>query len=65
MKTYAAVQHGQQQISIDALIDGKFLNQISFWFNSRDSAKFELARLCAADNVPAYSKYVVGYQLIK
>ena len=65
MKTYAAVQHGPQQISIDALLNGKYLHQVSFWFSSRGEAKAELERLCAADNVPAHSKYVVGFDEIK
>ncbi len=65
MKTYAAVQHGPQQISIDELIDGKYLSQVSFWFSDRGAAKAELARLCAADNVPMFSKYVVGLSEVR
>ena len=64
-KTYAAVQHAPQQISIDHLENGKYVSQISFWFADRGAAKTELNRLCAADSVPAFSKYVVGYSEIK
>jgi hypothetical protein len=59
-KTYAAVQHSPQQISIDHLEGGKYVAQVSFWFSSREAAKEELIRLCTADNVPAFSKYVVS-----
>ena len=65
MKTYAAVQHGPQQISIDALLNGKYLHQVSYWFRDRATAKAELGRLCAADNVQAHSKYVIGLDEIK
>jgi len=64
-KTYAAVQHAPQQISIDELLDGKYLCQVSFWFSNRGDAKTELQRLCEADGVPAYSKYVVGLTDVK
>lgn len=64
-KTYAAVQHAPQQISIDHLEDGRFVAQVSFWFSSREGAKAELARLCAADGVPAFSKYVQGLSDVK
>jgi len=60
MKTYAAVQHAPQQISIDHLESGKYVCQMSYWFHSRGEAKTELARLCAADGVEPYSAYVVG-----
>lgn len=59
-KTYAAVQHAPQQISIDQLENGKYVCQMSFWFSNRGDAKDELNRLCAADNVPAQSKYVLA-----
>lgn len=59
-KSYAAVQHAPQQISIDHLESGKYVAQVSFWFSNRGDAKAELERLCAEDGVPAYSKYVVG-----
>jgi hypothetical protein len=59
-KTYAAVQHAPQQISIDHLENGKYVCQVSFWFSSRGAAKDELMRLCEADQVPAFSPYVVG-----
>lgn len=58
--TYAVVQHAAQQISIDRLESGKFVNQVSMWFPSRDAAKAELQRLCAADNVQAQSRYVLA-----
>jgi len=64
-KTYAAVQHGPQQISIDELLNGKYLRQVSFWFNSRQAAKDELARLCEADSVPAFSRFVVALADVK
>lgn len=64
-KTYAAVQHGPQQISIDHLESGKYVAQVSGMFSSRDAAKAELARLCAADGVPAFSKYVVALAEVK
>lgn len=64
-KTYAAVQHAPQQISIDHLEGGKYVAQVSFWFSDRDAAKEELERLCAADAVPAFSKYVVGLADVK
>jgi hypothetical protein len=64
-KTYAAVQHAPQQISIDHLESGKYVAQVSFWFSSREDAKNELTRLCAADGVPAFSKYVVGMADVK
>lgn len=60
MKTYAAVQHAPQKISIDEVFAGKYVSQISYWFSDRGSAKAELARLCAADKVEAFSPYVVG-----
>ena len=59
-KTYAAVQHAPQQISIDYLEAGKFVSQVSFWFTSREAAKAELQRLCEVDQVEAFSKYVIG-----
>lgn len=59
-KTYAAVQHAPQQISIDHLEDGRFISQVSFWFTSREAAKAELKRLCDVDQVKAFSTYVVG-----
>lgn len=65
MKTYAAVQHAPQKISIDQLENGKYVCQVSFWFANRGDAKIELERLCSADNVLAYSKYVVGLSEIK
>lgn len=65
MKTYAAVQHGMQQISIDELYNGKYCSQIAYWYKSRDEAKKELDRLCAEDNVPAYKPHVIGYNEIK
>lgn len=58
--TYAAVQHGPQQISIDRLEAGKFVNQVSFWFASRGDAKAELERLCAADKIEPQSRYVLS-----
>ena len=58
--TYAAVQHGPQQISIDRLENGRYVNQVSFWFADRGAAKAELNRLCATDNVPAFSRFIVG-----
>ncbi len=64
-KTYAAVQHAPQQISIDHLEAGKYVAQVSFWFSNRETAKNELARLCATDCVPAFSKYVVGLTDVK
>jgi hypothetical protein len=64
-KSYAAVQHAPQQISIDHLESGKHVAQVSFWFSSREAAKSELARLCAADGVPSFSKYVVGLSDVK
>ena len=64
-KTYAAVQHAPQQISIDHLEDGRFINQVSFWFSSREAAKAELQRLCQVDQVQAFSQYVVGLSDIK
>lgn len=60
MKTYAAIQHAPQKISIDQLEDGKYINQVSFWFNNRESAKEELQRLCEADNMQQYSKYILS-----
>jgi len=59
-KTYAAVQHAPQKISIDHLENGQFISQVSFWFSSREAAKVELKRLCDADEVQAFSAYVVG-----
>jgi len=59
-KTYAAVQHAPQKISIDHLENGQFISQVSFWFSSREAAKVELKRLCDADQVQAFSAYVVG-----
>ncbi len=64
-KTYAAVQHAPQQISIDHLENGKYVCQVSYWISNREAAKQELARLCAADNVPAFNKYVVGLSEVK
>ena len=64
-KTYAAVQHAPQQISIDHLEAGKYVAQVSFWFTDRAAAKAELERLCAADGVPAFSKYVVSLNEVK
>lgn len=58
--TYAAVQHAPQKISVDHIEGGRYVCQISFWFASRGAAKEELARLCAADGVPAFSKYVIS-----
>lgn len=65
MKTYAAVQHAPQQISIDHLENGKYVAQVSFWFRDRGSAKIELERLCAADGVPAQSRLVVGLSEVR
>jgi len=62
--TYAAVQHAPQQISIDALQDGKYLHQVSFWFSSREAAKAELQRLCVADNVQAQSRFVMSREQV-
>lgn len=64
-KTYAAVQHAPQQISIDQLEDGIFVSQVSFWFSSREAAKAELHRLCEVDQVQSFSWYVVGLSDIK
>lgn len=64
-KSYAAVQHAPRQISIDHLEGGKYVAQVSFWFADRGTAKQELERLCAADDVPAFSKYVVGLSDVK
>lgn len=63
--TYAAVQHAPQRISIDQLINGKYVSQVSFWFSDRAAAKAELARLCAKDNVAPFSKYVVGLSEVR
>lgn len=60
MKTYAAVQHAPQKISIDQLEDGKYICQQSYWFADRKSAKAELQRLCAQDGVLPESKYVMS-----
>lgn len=64
-KTYAAVQHAPQQISIDHLEDGKFVSQVSFWFSSRAAAKDELKRLCDADQVEAFSATVIGLDEVR
>ena len=64
-KSYAAVQHAPQQFSIDHLEDGNFVNQVSFWFTSREAAKAELQRLCEVDQVQAFSRFVVGLSDIK
>lgn len=60
MKTYAAVQHGPQQISIDRLEDGRYLHQVAYWFADRASAKKRLAQLCEQDGIPAFSRFVVS-----
>jgi len=65
MKTYAAVQHAPQQISIDHLENGKFVCQVSFWFSNRGDAKNELDRLCEKDGVQPFSKYTVGLREVK
>lgn len=64
-KTYAAVQHGVQQYSVDELLNGKYLCQVSYWFKNRGDVKVDLERLCKADGVEMFSLYVVGFDLIK
>jgi hypothetical protein len=60
MKTYAAVQHAPQKISIDHLENGQYVAQVSYWFSDRASAKAELARLCTNDGIPAFSRFVIS-----
>ena len=63
-KTYAAVQHGPRQISIDELSNGKYLCQVSFWFNNRAAAKVELDRLSTTDGVPKFREFVIGRERV-
>lgn len=63
MITYAAVQHAPQQISIDALLNGKYLHQVAFWYSSRGAAKAALADLCQRDGVQPFSSMVIALPL--